>query len=352
LPVSDSGLGIYNPADICSFSYIASVSQTSELQNLIVNNPKIGLPEEYHRCCRIFIDSFNNKENINLPQYTQKQLARIFFKVKRESVLRDKYITMQNIELQQRFLAILESVRQPHASAYLFVIPNPVLNQVFLPKEFRAIMALRLLIPIFSGILICNKEKCVSLMDPHGYHAVNCRGSHFARHELVVDALHYLCFEAEFHPKRKAFVKCLGHSLRKFSSTITAYRPADILLEWDFSIRKTCVDVTIVSPIKSNMPEKFIAGKDANLAEDRKYFKHESACREAGYDFIAFAADVFGVLAPEANRLLKRITTLLQAIKNYSKHVAKNIVYRKISFAIHLGVARQLVNRMEPGTFH
>jgi hypothetical protein len=358
LPVCDSGLGIYNPVDICLFAYISSVSQTKELQDLILDNAAIGLPAEFHIYHHFFIETFNNKEDIALPQFTQSKLAAIFFKVRREMVLNDFYITQKNSELQHIFLAALESSKQKHASAYLFALPNPYLNQVMSPKEFRANMALRLLIPKFSGILICNKDKCGRPMDSHGYHAINCRGSHFARHEIVVKALHSLAFEAGIQSQIGAPVKCLGVSTylssllpSSSSSSLTAFRPADVLMTLNDSIRKTCVDVTVVSPIKAHMPVNFVAGKDAKSAENEKFRKHEDACREAGYEFIPFAVDTFGGLAPEALKLLKLIASNLEIIKNCSRNVALNIVFRRISFAIHLGVARQLVDRMESGSF-
>jgi hypothetical protein len=288
-------------------------------------------------------------------------------------VLSDLYITQQNSVLQHKFLAVLESSRQNHASAYLFALPNHGLNQVMSPKEFRADMALRLLIPKFSGKLICNKEKCCWPMDSHGYHAVNCRGSHFARHEIVVKALHSLAYEAGIQSKIGEHLQCLGLSWRSNLSSgsssssslvsestslssppplsLTAYRPADVLLTLNDVNRKTCVDVTVVSPIKAHMPVNFVVGKDAKCAEHDKYLKHEDACREAGYEFIAFAVDVFGGLAPEAIKLLRVIASNLEVTKNYPRSLALCLVYRRISFAIHLGVARQLVDRMESGTF-
>jgi hypothetical protein len=265
-------------------------------------------------------------------------------------VISDSYITKQHKELQKRFFAILESVRQPYASAYLFALPNYGLDQVLTAKEFRANMALRLLIPKFSGFLTCSKFKCAAPMDLFGYHAINCRGSHYARHEGVVNALHLLAFDACLHPIKNAFVQCLGLS-KRCSPSIVAYRPADILLDWHEFVRKTCVDVTVVSPIKAFMSENFIVGKDAKRAEDEKHSKHADACHASGFDFLPFSVDVFGVFAPEAKKLLLNIASILEVAKGYPKSLARNITFRRISFAIHRGVARQLVDRMEPGTF-
>jgi hypothetical protein len=292
LPISSSGLGIYNPRDISAFAYVSSLSQTINLQNSMLDNSNINLPKEFQYFRQYFIDTYNNHEDLDLPLSTQKKMASIFFKVKRNSVINDDYIVKQNKNLQLRFLAILDSVRQPHASAYLFTLPNHGLDQVMTAREFRANMALRLLIPKFCGFLTCNKPNCAAPMDLFGYHAINCRGSHFARHEGVVNALFLLAFDACLQPVKNAFVQCLGLSTK---GSIVAYRPADILMHWNEFIRKTCVDVTVVSPIKSTMAENFIVGKDAKKAEDDKHAKHDDACNVAGFDFMPFAVDVFGV---------------------------------------------------------
>ena len=126
---------------------------------------------------------------------------------------------------------------------------------------------------------------------------------------------------------------------------MTNFRPADVLLNWDRP--QTCVDVTIVSPIKSIRPATFVPGLAARAAQDVKYAKHADVCGASGYGFKAFAADAFGVLAPDARQMLLRIASLLQITKMYPEYLARQIVFRRISFAIQLGVARQLVARQE-----
>ena len=130
---------------------------------------------------------------------------------------------------------------------------------------------------------------------------------------------------------------------------MTSFRPADILLNWDAP--KTCIDVTAVSPIRANMPVNFHPGAAALSAQEQKYLKHSDACEAAGYGFRAFAVDAFGVLAPDSNKFLKRLASLLEVTKNYPEYLARQLVYRRISFAIHLGVARQLVARRESDIF-
>ena len=93
------------------------------------------------------------------------------------------------------------------------------------------------------------------------------------------------------------------------------------------------------------MPVNFIPGALAQWAEDDKYKKHLSACNAAGYDFTAFAVDTFGVLAPDAKHFLLRLAARLERCKNYPSYLAKQLVFRRVSFAIQLGVARQLLAR-------
>ena len=95
------------------------------------------------------------------------------------------------------------------------------------------------------------------------------------------------------------------------------------------------------------MPVRFRPGAAALLAEETKYRKHLDACNAAGYCFQAFAADAFGVLAPDALSLLSRLARILESTLSVPSYLARQIVFRRISFAVHLGVARQLVERRE-----
>ena len=61
-----------------------------------------------------------------------------------------------------------------------------------------------------------------------------------------------------------------------------------------------------------------------------------------------WVVETFGVLAPDARKLLFRLARALERSKGYPPYLAKQLVFRRISFAVHLGVARQLVARKEP----
>ena len=63
----------------------------------------------------------------------------------------------------------------------------------------------------------------------------------------------------------------------------------------------------------------------------------------AGLLFLPFAVDCFGVLTPSARSTLKRIAAALEISRGYPTYLAKQIVFRRVSFAIHLGTIRQVL---------
>ena len=125
----------------------------------------------------------------------------------------------------------------------------------------------------------------------------------------------------------------------------TEFRPADLLINGG----RSCVDCTVVSPIRSSVspPLHFVPGQAALKAQEDKYDKHLIATNAAHLGFHEFAADCFGVLVPHSSSLLRRLASCLVFTKGYPAYLAIQLVFRKISFAIHLSVARQLVARKE-----
>eukprot|EP01031_Cornospumella_fuschlensis_P043016 gene43016-52573_t len=211
-----------------------------------------------------------------LPHYTQHHWAALYFEIKRKQVFSSPYILSQPSSIQRRFMAILQSLSAKHASAYLFALPNAGLGQVMTLEEFRANMGLRLLIPLFSGLKNCSRPNCTHPMDPFGYHAINCCTSErFKRHEEVANQLCFLAHDAGLQPVRNALVHCLGPSWRPNRSKLkgfTDFRPADLLIN-GVNGGRSCVDCTVVSPIRSSITPSlhFVPGLAALNAQEDKY---------------------------------------------------------------------------------
>ena len=264
-------------------------------------------------------------------------MARAYFESKQAQLLRHHYISSKDVSYQRRFRGIIRSNSHPGSSAWLYAIPNDGFHQRMTPLEFQSAACLRLLIPQFTQGFQCQQRTCNAEMDPYGYHALICRGHFLPRHNTVRDALFNLMLYGGFDPKKDAPVTCLGvHPDRP-----SALRPADILMAGD-DFDRDCVDVTVVSPIRTTQQE-IVVGDTAQKAEDMKIEKHAAACEAAGFGFKPFAVDIFGVIAKESSLLLKRVCEKMIRETCCAPYKAIAICQRRISLAVQLGVARQLI---------
>jgi hypothetical protein len=184
-------------------------------------------------------------------------------------------------------------------------------------------------------------------LDMFGYHSLSCLGvgnGLFARHDTVLTTLVDQAAACGLNPQKNAKVTCLGERSR-FGRRFL--RPADLLL--DDAGYKTCVDVTIVSPL-SQARSVTLCGRvlgacmlhQATLKMD----KHLAACNDAGYEFLPFALDVCGLVSTDSYRLLQKFARRSEAQlrRPYSELIASN--RRRVSCAIQIGVADQLLNQV------
>lgn len=348
LPVSLGGLGIQLPSDILNFAFVASAIASDGLQRGI-----LGLEDsDFPPWIPAMVDAFSGtvfdddgaqaaqlSQHVLLPQpQLQLFMARTYYESQRAKLMHHPYITGRDEETRRRFEGVLASFVRKDASCWLFALPNGGLGQRMTPLEFQAAMSFRLLMPQFERGSICCQKHCGATLDEFGYHALVCKSHFLSRHNLVRDALFDLTLKARFAPMKDAPVTCLGHR----SGQPTALRPADLLIAGD-DFDQDCVDVTVVSPLVTNNQPEVVVGKKAGEAEKRKYQKHREACENAGFGFKAFAMDVFGVLADDAFKLLQRVCSRLIREADYPKYMASSICYRRISFSVQLGVARQFV---------
>jgi hypothetical protein len=191
-------------------------------------------------------------------------------------------------------------------------------------------------------------------LDRYGHHALSCGGGgnrRITRHNIVARAVHALAQEAGLHPQLEANVQCLQVS----TSGLKAFRPADVLLDGRHSDR-VCVDITITSPLsikKRDLEEGTVPGHLAASAAAAKEVKHREACTRSGLGFLPFSVDVCGVADGDAVTLLRRLAARHSASSGRPYSSAVTLCRRRISFAVRVGVASQLlrVQSLAPASY-
>ncbi|GJY41855.1 hypothetical protein Tco_0429125 [Tanacetum coccineum] len=161
---------------------------------------------------------------------------------------------------------------------------------------------------------VCRK----ACLDSFGEHAVHCKvlpGFNYQR-DRVRDVIFDIC-------------RCAGISAKK---------------EAPVGGKHVCVDLTGVSPIVGLSSRGFTVRQAALKAASDKVTKHEKACIENQHEFIPFAFDTFGFLAPKAVELLSRVQRVMHS--NVMTPRSTDVVFKRIGFAIQKGLAAQLVARL------
>ena len=167
-----------------------------------------------------------------------------------------------------------------------------------------------------------------------------------SRHNLVVYALVDLANLARLTPDRSGKFQYLR--ICSETGDVEAIRPGDLVVDGDNSnnYRRICIDVTIGSPLseaKADSSEGTIPGKLAVKAASDKIEKNRVPCELVGKEFVAFSVDVCGTIDVDGFELLSRMASAYAYNSSSPITYALSIFRRRISFAIQLGVARQLL---------
>ena len=180
-------------------------------------------------------------------------------------------------------------------------------------------------------------------MDIFGYHALSCGGignTRTARHNTLVCSLVQLARQAGFQATKDPSIRL---PWKDSLDREVILRPADLSISGDNN-QSTCIDVTIVF----NLSPSYIGtsakpGKCVAAAAKEKIKKHEAACLHYHYDFTPFAVDVCGVHDEAAIELIQRLATSYQATSSKPFSMCLSICNRRVSFAIQVAVANQLM---------
>jgi hypothetical protein len=376
LPIDLGGLGILLPSDLSKFARLSSQMDTLQLQYKIF--PGLLKPEKALQSLLTDFDaSLSDFENgrslgywLSLGPRVQRELAASYFRSKRHRLMTAGHALREGfgpgpISPQHYHLFMVRAYPKPRdisgsaargtngmpaisfANQWLHANPALGFGLRMNPLEFRAAMYFRLMMDFFNQPSDCRNEMCDSPLDKNGYHSLSCGmggSQRVRRHDAVVQAVCDIARSAQFHPLMEAQVRCLGTTSRG-RGDLHALRPADLLIDGD-NYRNTCVDVTVVSPLsaaKADSPDCRIPGYLAMDAAKTKVKKHEQPCKDAFLGFKPFAVDVCGMVDPIAYEMLERFATGIALHENRPYGYVLSYIIQRMSFAIQLGVARQLV---------
>uniref|UniRef100_A0A251SW88 Auxilin-like protein n=1 Tax=Helianthus annuus TaxID=4232 RepID=A0A251SW88_HELAN len=239
------GLGFLSTRDVVAYAFVASRSQSWELQDHILRNSGVdntdpeyaNTLERLHESLPDFdLGGFSNKDTA--PKKPQKTLANAL-------CCRIAQSLGEDFHLSPRQKAVIERLQRPHAQDLLTVIPIEDLGQRMSAVEYRSILKHRLMIPMFPNdetCLVCRK----ACLDKYEEHALHCRElSEFKyRHDFVRDTLMDILRRVGISAKKEAPVNFLTNPA-EWRSTL---RLADVpVFGWECG-KHACVDLTGVSP--------------------------------------------------------------------------------------------------------
>ena len=380
LPVPLGGLGISMSSDLLAYSYAASRIASHALSNRMFPQLPVGF-RDVHDHLDAFIASLHPADRpggVGLVDHAKELLASLLPQQNKQHYMATLYTKSKHWRLsnhaylrqaifrswssQHRYLLSALSGplsgrlvgRRGETRSYsnltyhwLFAIPNPRLGQCMEAALFRAALRFRLLIPFRANPHMCPAAACGCIADPFGYHALDC--SQFAserteRHEGVADALFSLASAARYRrPQRNPSIHTLGMSR---AGNPQLLRPADLLFVDDAGGR-ICIDVTVVSPLSVSRTGTSAGrqlGRAVIDAAIDKIDKHDQPCDINMLAFFPFAADVCGYIDQDAEDLLTSFAHRIGKINGRGSHDAMRWCRRRISVALQIGVARQLVD--------
>ena len=174
---------------------------------------------------------------------------------------------------------------------------------------------------------------------PRG-HAVACGGSggRISRHDRLRDIIFNATSAASLAPIKEQRNLIPGERSK----------PGDIFIPTWSAGRPAAFDVTVTSPLQSLLSRAAeTPGASLEVAEDRKFSKHEKNCEEQGISFFPLAVETLGGWSALAIKTLKSVAILADARRSGSRdaRVAPVRLLQSLSVCLMRGNATMIVSR-------
>ena len=178
-------------------------------------------------------------------------------------------------------------------------------------------------------------------LDPLGHHATTCKrgGDVVIRHNNIRDIL------AESFRRAGISVQCEAGSGLSHDNRRT--RPADILVSNWFCSRPAALDLTVISPLNSNVIAEagFTGGSAAASTEVRKHIENDPKCEELGWICVPLAVEAYGAWGIEAQQTISRLARRLCIKTNQTMSRVISNLYGRLNMSLIRANSRAMLSR-------
>ena len=348
LPTAEKygGLGFPRAKDISKAAFPASQIQFLELTKSLLRNNNIQIPQHAIDDLADINLSLPVGQNVRLQALEEsKTNIQHLLTGKVNDIIAAKVDSFYSNDPRQA--ARRQSVKEPHAKAFMHLIPNSARNSSIPSLEFTSFIKFQLGVQLFTppGLVAqskCANDGCNQLHDQFGEHATICGhgGAIITRHDRVKEAVAEIARSAGYTVQvepRNLF----GDNLRK---------PADVRWPHRAFRGETWCDITVVSAHKNPTQAKRIRGY--NLLEGEKVKRAKYRQDLEGRNDVTFTPVVFdtlGGVGPAAIALLKDLARSYAVQRAIPASVATGFVFKKLSGCIAKTVGGQIARQQRGG---
>ena len=329
LPIRKGGLGLPSAQHEAAACYVASISQSSALQDSIIQDttlpPRAGWDEALLEINLTLVSTQSPEitpADIGQMKHPQRTLSDKLGDARRTILLNAPSSTTSD---RARIL----SCSLPHSGEFLHALPIPNLGLKMLALDFSTAVRIRLGLPVSQPSDMpqpcpgCNLPR-----DCFGHHSMSCKqlGQFKSRHNNIRDIVYKAASRAFLNPRREVPDVIPNSPLL----------PADILIPNWSQGRACAIDVSVSNPL-STINTATTANNPGSTLERRiasKRAKYETLLDEAGITFIPFVMETTGGLHELAIKTIKKIASGIAAQGTMDYRTAKRQLVQQISICL------------------
>jgi hypothetical protein len=289
LPVKAGGLGLRSPQQLALSAFLASVSSTKQLQDLLLARCQITSFDLHHESLLIKWTTTFQPASPPTGALTHKQQS--WDKPSVDS----SFLSLLDSQPDDYGRARLLAAADAHSGDWLNVVPVSSCGLRLDDEAIRVAVGLRL------GANLCDPHVCPcgTYVDCRGSHGLSCRRSSgkMARHSYINDLIYHALVRAGIPSTKEP--AGLSRTDGKRPDGLT-------LVPWTGG-KSAIWDVTIVDTLASSyLPSTSMTAKSAaEIASSRKETKY--AALVTNYNFIPIALESMGCVGSKASAFLREL---------------------------------------------